>query len=334
MHYKKIFSICAFVCTCGIANATTIYDNAISVLNINMLTHNLMDYAHRGESMSQNFQAKNIYGTMTRFDEYGDDGSTLKIPPKNSTTSSNLFTDIWADFTHINTNGHYNYANMSELSRFYMATVGGDTKKLTTEIGNINFGGFVTYINGNISNIDTPGNSVGLFARLENNDFDATLLINNGSINNDSNTHNFSNDWFNIASDASLKINLDETLFFQPQIYIGYTWISSDNLYINGDTVSSKNFNLFNIAPSARFVKNIIGNWYGALSVKYMATFGDNKNIYVNGLRTAKIAIDNYTEIGMNIEYDYEQFVFGANIAKQIGGFDGWIGNINVKYLF
>mgnify|MGYP007022101616 CR=1 FL=1 len=306
MNYKKIFSICTLVCTCGIAYATTVYDNGISVLNINMLTHNLMNYAHRGESMSQNFQAKNIYGTMTRFDEYGDDGSTLKIPPKNSTPSSNLFTDVWGDFTHINTNGHYNHTDTSKHNRLYMTTIGGDTQKIKTDFGDVNFGVFVGSVFGDTSSIDALGNSVGLFARFERGDFDATLLLNNGSLNNDSGTNNFSNAWFNIATDAAMKFRIDETLFFQPQIYFGYNWISSDNLYINGDTVSSQNFNLFNIAPSARFVKNIIGGWYGALAVKYMATFGDNKDIYVNGLRAAKIAIDNYTEIGMNIEYDYE----------------------------
>lgn len=293
-----------------------------------------MDYAHRGESMSQNFQAKNIYGTMTRFDEYGDDGSTLKIPPKNSTKNDNLFADVWLDMMHINTKGHYRHTDTSKRNRLYMATVGGDTQKLKTEFGDVNFGFFVGSVFGDTSSIDALGNSVGLFARFEQGDFDATLLLNNGSLNNDSGTDNFSNDWFNVATDAAMKFKIDETLFFQPQIYFGYNWISSDNLYINSDTISSKNFNLFNIAPSARFVKNIIDNWYGALYVKYMATFGDNKDIYVNGARVAKIAIDDYTEIGMNVEYDYEQFVFGANVAKQIGGYDGWAGNINVKYLF
>lgn len=334
MHYKKIFSIFTALFVCNFANASTIYDNGISALNINMLTQNLISYAHRGESMSQKFKAQKVYGTMTRFDEYGDDGSTLKISPKNTEKKDNLFSDIWADVTHINTRGHYNHTNISARSRFYLATVGADTRNINTKYGDIHFGGFISYINGDAPSIDTLGNSIGLFARYEYKDLDATLLINNGSINNDSNLNNFSNAWFNIAADASLKFKIDNTLYFQPQIYMGYNWVSSDNLYVNGDAVSSKNFTFFNIAPGARFVKNIIDNWYGALSVKYMTTFGDEQNIYINNARAAKIAIDNYTEIGMNIEYDYKQLVLGAGIAKQFGGFDGWIGNINAKYLF
>lgn len=334
MSHKKIFSIFATLLLCNTANATAVFDNGISVLNINMLTHNLMSYAHYGENMSQDFKTRNVYGTMTRFDEYGDDGSTLKIPPKNSTKNDSLFADVWLDMMHINTKGHYNHTDTSKRNRLYMATVGGDTQKINTEYGDVNFGVFVGSVFGDTESIDALGNSVGVFAHFENQDFDAAFLLNNGSINNNSYVGNFSNAWFNIAMDASHKFRIDKTMYFQPQIYFGYNWISSDNLYINGDTVSTKNFNLFNIAPGARVVKNIIDNWYGALSVKYMATFGDKKDIYINGARAAKIAIDNYTEIGMNIEYDYEQFVFGAGASKQIGGYDGWAGNINVKYLF
>ena len=334
MSYKKIFSICTALFVCNFANAATIYDNGISALNINMLTQNLMQYAHRGESMSQNFRRKNIYGTMTRLDEYGDDGSTLKTSPINSSKNSTLFSDVWIDFTHINTRGHYNHANISERDRFYLATIGGDIQNINTKYGDILFGGFINYITGDASSIDKNGNSLGLYARYEYSDFDATVLINNGSINNDSNIDDFTNAWFNVAVDASWKFHIDKTLYFQPQIYVGYNWVSSDSLYINSDTISSKNFAFFNIAPGAKFIKNIIDNWYGALSVKYMATFGDEKDIYVNDLNAAKIAIDNYTQIDMNIEYDYKQFVFGAGISKQFGGFDGWIGNINAKYLF
>ena len=335
MH--KIFSVVpiALVATfvSNMAGAASIYDNNASALNVNMLTQNQMSYVHYGENMSQLFANKKIYGTMTRFDEYGDDGSILKSNQITGESDKSLFKNIWANVEYINTRAHY-APNFSERSRYSLFTIGTETKDIDLTYGNINFGGFIGYITGDMRENDADGNYLGLFTRYQYKDFDVNVMINNGSVNNDSELDDFSNAWFNVAMDASWKIKIDDTLYFQPSVYAGYAWVSSDNLYINGDNISSKNYTLFNVAPEARFVKNIIGDWYGSISAKYMATFGDDKDIFVNGIKQPGVSLDNYVDAGMDIEYDYKQFVFTGAVHKQIGGFDGWIGNINVKYLF
>ena len=51
-------------------------------------------------------------------------------------------------------------------------------------------------------------------------------------------------------------------------------------------------------------------------------------------MRNDGVEMDNYFEIATGAEYDYDRFVFTGAITKQIGGFDAWGGNVNVKYLF
>ena len=74
------------------ANAATIYDNNISALNINMLTDVFMSYVNYGEKMSDLFAHQQMYGTMDRFDEYGDDGSTVKTFSLDTKKTNNFFT--------------------------------------------------------------------------------------------------------------------------------------------------------------------------------------------------------------------------------------------------
>ena len=311
--------------------APTVYDNNASVLTINMLTTVFPEYTHNDEKLSDFFAVNKMYGSMGRLDEYGDDGSGYQISEIKE--SNSILKDVWFDGQHINTTGHFGQ-NISKHERLYFATVGTQTKDIALEYGHLNFGGFMGYIGGNTSKIDIKGNTLGIFAKYGYKSFDSSLMINNGSLNNDYETLDFNNAWFNVSGDMSVRLKIDNTLYFQPKIQAGYTWVSSDDLFVDSAHVSSKNFSFFNVAPSARFVKNIAKDWYGALSVKYVATFADDNDIYVNGQRFDGLKADNYTEIGTNIEYDYNKFTFDGTVAKQIGGFDGWLGNVNVRYKF
>ena len=330
------FLVCSFagLILTGTANAASVYADNISATNINILSERMMSFVHRGEKLSKYFTNKIMYGTMTRFDEYGDDGSTLignNITPENPTDG--VFKDIWADANYINGHTHFSGGNTAQ-SKFFMGTVGGETSDIDVRYGNISFGGFAGYINGEIDNSDSHGNAIGLFSNYRYKIFDAAIMIDNGSLKSDYGINNYSNAWFNVAMDASVKIKIDDTLYLEPRVYAGYTWVSSDTLIINSDVVSGKNFGFWNLAPSARFIKNISDNWYGTLSGKYVAIFNDNNDVYINGVRNDGVEMDNYFEIATGAEYGYDRFVFTGAITKQIGGFDAWGGNVNVKYLF
>ena len=315
------------------ANAVSGYANTVSAMNINMLTERMMSYVHRGENISTYFSNKSMYGTMTRFDEYGDDGSTLKGSTITTEVSDSIFKNVWGDVDYVNGHMHFSSGNTFQ-SKMFIGTIGSETNSIDLKYGDVSFGGFVSYINGEFDGLDSQGNGIGVFGRYNYKNFDTAVMINDGSLNTDFGVNDFSNAWFNVAADMSIKIKIDNTLYLEPRLYAGYTWVSSDNLYISGNFVSENNFNLWNVVPSVRFIKNIADDWYGTLSGKYVAKFNDDNDIHINGVRTDGVTMDNYFEIATGVEYDYHKFVFNGVVTKQIGGIDSWGGNINVKYLF
>ena len=335
-HMKKqtkinsLLLFCALLCGANSAKAVSIYDNNMAVLNINMLTDTFMSYTNHDESLADYFRNFSVYVTMHRVDEYGDDGSTLK---NRNNTSNTFIKDVWLNANHINGNMHYN-KNLSRHARLNLATVGATTKNIELKHGQIYIGGFASYINTKISDAKSGGDAVGIFTDYKYRNFGAKILTNIGSLNNTAKNIDFNNSWVNIANETYAKIKIDNSLYFRPALSLGYTWVSGDDLNVNGDFVSSSDYNFFNIAPSAQVIKEITPGWYGALSAKYAAHFGGNNNINVNGIRQSGLKTDNYTDVGLDLEHSFKRFVFGGNIHKQIGGFDGWSTNLNVKYMF
>ena len=313
---------------------TSIYDNSATALNINMLTDTFIYYANRGQTLSDFFTNKRLYSTMRRVDEYGDDGSTLKTDYQDDTTDSNpLFHDVWIDAQHINEQAHYNHAG-SKRARFNLVTLGTDTKSAELKYGSIYFGAFAGYINSDVAHVDSDGAVGGVFLHYDLRNLDTAFIANIGSLNSNTGDTDFNNSWTNFALDVKAKFNLDKTLLIQPGVSLAYTFVSSDDLYVNNETVWSKDYNFFNVSPSVKFIKEIVPNWYGALSAKYVAHFGGDNDIHIGNIKHNGIDTDNYTDIGIDAEYDFKQYVFTGQVHKQIGGYDGWSGGVNVKYIF
>lgn len=332
----SLFSLTIALLYTASANAVSIYDNNISALNINMFSDTFMSYTNYGEKMSDLFMEHNMYGTMTRIDEYGDDGSSLieyKIDSGYPYSNDTFIKDIWANANHINGDVHYGN-NISEHGRFNFATVGTTTKTIDLNTGNIYFGGFVSYIKTKVKDTKSSGDSVGLFANYKYKNIGARVLINNGSLVNDAGIMNYTNSWFNTSAETYATLKIDETFYFKPSVYVGYTWVSSDDLYLDGQRISSSDFNFLNIAPGAKFIKKIAKDWYGALSGKYVANFIGNNDITVGDTTVGGLKIENHTDVGVDIEYNFRHFVFGGKVHKQIGGIDSWVSNLNVKYVF
>ena len=332
-NFKFFGVIVALFCITQKSTAATVYDNKATALNINMLTDTFASYTHYGEKMSDSFKPKTFYGEMTRVDEYGDDGSTLATFTGNNSNGDNLWVNnVWLNAEHINGHLHYNKANTH--GRFYLVTGGVTTQSIDVRYGDIYFGGFGGYIHSDVAHITSNGDVAGIFAHYSFHNLGATILTDIGSLNNDSGNTAFNNSWVNIANEISAKFNIDDTFIVKPMVNIAYTFVSSDDLYINNNVVTSKDFHFFNIAPSLQFIKEISPNWYGALSAKYVAHFGGNRDLVVGTTRVSGLKIENYTDIGIDIEHNFRKFVFGGKVHTQIGGFDGISGELNVKYMF
>ena len=323
----------ALLCMANSANAIVVYDNNISALNINMLTDTFMSYTNYGEKMADLFENRVMYGSMSRFDEYGDDGTTVKNYGLQKQSNNTFIKDIWANANHVNGNIHYGN-NISAHGRFNLATLGANTKPIDLKYGRLSFGAFASYINSKITDTKSNGDVVGIFTHYKYRNFGARTLTNIGSLNNNSGNSDYNNSWFNVATDAYANLKIDETLYFKPSVYVGYTWVSSDDLYINGNHIYSSDFNFFNIAPGISFIKEIAHNWYGTFSAKYVAHFMGNDDIHVGNTTIDGLDIDNHTDVGIDLEYNLKHFVIGGKVHKQMGGIDGWNSHINVKYVF
>lgn len=323
----------ALLLTTNFANAASIYDNNISALNINILTDTFMSYTNYGAKLSDLFENRAMYGKMDRLDEYGDDGSTIKSVFNTKKHNNSLFDNVWGNANHINADMHYGNSN-SRHARFNLATIGATTRAIDLKYGNLSFGGFASYINTKVAKVHSNGDAVGVFAHYKFRNLSATTLTNVGALNNNINGTDFNNSWVNVATDATATFKIDDTLFVKPSVYVAYTFVASDDLYLNNQTISSKDYHFFNIAPAVSFIKEISPNWYGALSAKYVQHFGGKNDIEIDDNKIDGLYLDGHTDIGIDVEHNFKQFVFGARIHKQIGDMDAWSTNINVKYVF
>ena len=324
---------CAIILTANSATAANVYDNNISALNINMLSDVFMSYTKQGEKMSDLFSRHDTYGTMNRFDEYGDDGSTLKTFEDHDTKSQPILNTVWINANHINEQLHYGQ-NISQHGRFNLATIGGTTQDIDLDYGKISFGGFASYINTKMDDFHGGGDAVGLFANYKYRSFGVKVLADIGSLNNSADGIKFNNSWVNVGTDINALFKIDPTFLFRPNVSVAYTYVSSDDLYIDGNIVSSKDYNFFNVAPGAAFIKEISPNWYGSLSAKYVAHFGGKNDVIVGNNAIRGLYLDNHTDVGIDVEHNFKHLILGANVHKQIGGLDGWSTNINLKYAF
>jgi len=329
---KYTLAIMALMSVPAFAN-TSIYANSAIASNINMLTDTFISYSHNGETLSELFATRKLYSTMRRVDEYGDDGSTLKTDVQDKYNSEMFIKNVWMDVKHINGRTNYDH-HLSARSRFNIFTLGAATDTINLKYGDIYFGAFAGYINSDVADINSYGDVGGIFAHYGFQNFGATLITDIGSLNNNNGYTDFNNSWTNVAINMDAKFNIDKTLLVRPGLSIAYSFISSDDLYVNNSIVWSDDFNFWNIAPSLQFVKEIVPDWYMGLSAKYVAHFGGDNYIHVANIKRDGVDMHDYTDIGMNIEYNFNQFVFDGQIHKQMGGMEAWSGNINVKYIF
>ena len=332
-QFLTMSAIAGLCFTATNANAGGMYSNNVGAINLNVITEQMMSFAHYDESISDFIVVQSDYGTMTRLDEYGDDG-TAKHTVKSDFDHSSLEKIAWADVRYLNTKSDYS-DNVSERSRIRMETLGFNTKDIDAAYGAFSFGAFLSNLNEDIFSIRANGFSFGAFTHYKYHNFDLTGLVNNGSINKNAAYDMFNHSWINAAMDTSLNIRMTNTLYFRPKIYVGYTKVSADKLKIGDDVSPKKDFRFVNVVPSAEITTRLAKNLYAALNGKYVTVYGDtDKNVYVNNAIIDKTSMKDYAEFGLELEYDYRDFVFSGGIHKQIEGFDGWVGDLNVRYLF
>ena len=188
-------------------------------------------------------------------------------------------------------------------------------------------------------NIDEIGGYAGLYGRFDMNNFGLAVSINGGAIQNDvthqSGTYSYTNMWATAGVNTTYNINLDNTFVLQPGIYLGYTWIKSEDYYSkSGSHISNSDANVFEVSPSLHAIKHIDNNWYGTAHIRYAKFSTNNNEIIVDGTRFDELIGNNFVEYGLTLEKSVERLSFSGTILRRDLGQDGWGGNINIKYIF
>jgi len=333
MNKNKVWLTCSVIaglCLCaGGANAKSVYANSGNVININMLTEQMMSYAHYGENISDFMGTK--YGTMTRVDEYGDDGKNAKAKSKKEDSLGKAF---WVDVKYLNTAVDYS-DDVSNRARIYMGTIGLASKNIDVTEGALSFGAFLGNITSDDFGFTASGFNFGAFSRYKYENMEVVAAVNNGSLSKSSDTSEFSDSWVNLAIDASLNIHVTDTLYIRPKVYYGYNKISAETMRFGDNVVPGHGYEFVNFAPSLEVFTRLNKNLYMSVLGKYVNVDGAiSQDVYANGVFMDTLSAQKYYELGVKMEYNYKDYVFTGEINKQLAGFDGLGFDLNAKYIF
>ena len=349
------------------AYAPHVYANTISANNIAAIQHTITQTAFRafGGSMGNAITNTNfstpatktpedpaktygrapMYGTAPMYGEYNDDGSAGRSGGDRYNADAAL-SNIWINWQHMGDNAKFDdFARLdTKFNTFMLGISGGQTKFAgglskwgiytgyvggTQENNSINIdeqGGYFGFYNGNVF-----GN-LGLYATINGGVIDNSAdFMDNGGISTDE----YTNFWTGGAVNATYNIALDSTFTLQPTLHIGYTWIKSENYTsASGDILENDAFSMFDISPEIRAIKHISNGWFGALHAKYVMIFDNGGDLSINHASVDTLETDNFVEYGISLEKSVANINVHANFGRRDGARDGWIGGLNIKYLF
>lgn len=279
-----------------------------------------------------------LYGTMSIYGEYNDDGRSGGDNAYARRTLNNL----WIDWQHANINT--NLDNTARLNTKYDLLMAGLASGETKfKYGHATWGIYTGFLDAQHHNHDITTKSQGGFFGIHNKyatkNFNLATTINGGVIDNTSDTtfgtDEHTNFWISGTINTGYNIALDHTFTLQPGIQTGYTWIKAENYTsASGDILTNDAFDIFEVTPTIRAIKHIANGWYGTLDAKYVMFFTDGGDITVNSAKYNTPSDMHFSEYGLSLEKSVGYITLRANIARRDGAHDGWIGGLNFKYLF
>lgn len=279
-----------------------------------------------------------IYGSELLYGEYNDDGTM----GRNGGDTNAPISNIWLNWQHTSDDINLNNFNRFD-SRHDIATIGFTAHDKTTPNGFYNWTFYGGYINGTSKNSeldsDENGGFIGILNKLQTHNFIINSTINTGFLKTDVNyasiSDNHTNIWFGAMANIAYNLQLDDTFSLYPMITAGYTWIKNETKNSTySDDLQNQTFGFFEVTPALNAVKHIGNNWYGTLGVKYVMLSNTDKNITINDTEIEIPTVDNYTEYGISLEKQTNSFAFKATIGRHDGDLTGWIGDLNIKYIF
>lgn len=283
-----------------------------------------------------------VYGRMSTYGEFNDDGGTASYGRSGGDIGRPELNSVWFNWGHFGDDVKFD--NFDRLDSDYdiamMGVSGGDFQLMG---GIAHWGIFGGYVGGtqenSAINLDENGGFVGLYSGLQLGNYMVAVTLNAGvldnTVDNITDSDNYSNMWTGAALDMRYNMALDDTFTLQSQIYANHTWVRSASFRTASDmNIDNDNFHMFTVAPGLRAIKHIANNWYGFMGVRYTFNFTTGGEAQLDGTALPELEMDDYSEYYIGLEKSIDRFSISANIGRRDGGRFGWIGGLNLKYLF
>ena len=347
-------------CGASAAPISRFQSNGVIANNIAAIQHSIMlntfdnfgaeldlgEYAEYKENAMANYDepcnCDPIYGEMLFYGEYGDDTGISK---EESGHSGGDITDSnynW--FTWQHAQDKVKLSNYDKFdSRYDLISMGFANQPLNLDNGFSQFGGFGGLIlareDADTVELTENGGYIGIFQGYNIHRFHITVAGDAGLLFSDAKSslgdYDFMNFWAGVAANASYDIVLSKRLILAPGAYAGYTYLYSNGYESDtGHELSLDGSHMIEAAPSLRAILNFNDGWFGAASARYVFNFPYVGDIKVAGATMPDLELKNYSEFELSVHKNAERFGFSATAGYHNGGRTGWMGGIQIRYVF
>ncbi|MDE6250505.1 MAG: autotransporter outer membrane beta-barrel domain-containing protein [Alphaproteobacteria bacterium] len=367
MNPKHILAISIFAAlsiTCN-ANATPFdaYLNSITIRNIATMQHSIATnaiqtfegtmaaalgnrahivIARPGQQKPYNpeYSSMSQYGKMPIYGEYNDDGTAIQGRNGGDIVLPS-FNSLWANWQHFDDD--VKFKSLAKVNTDYdLVTIALDGGHAQMGQGISQWGLFGGYAgstqDNKFINIDETGGYIGVYSGYNINNINISASVNAGALSSDADfTHetiDYSNTWVGATAHSAYNIAIDDTFTLQPSLYIGYTWVKSDNYTIGKYNITNTNLNTLEITPEIRAIKHIGAGWFGTAKLRYVINWDNGGKSKINNTQIADLDTDNYAEYSIGLEKSIDRFNIALHIGRRDGGRTGWHGGTSFKYIF
>lgn len=280
------------------------------------------------------------YGQMPIYGEYNDDGTAIRGHNGGDIILPS-FNSLWANWQHFDDD--VKFKGLSKINTDYdLVTIALDGGHAQMGHGISQWGLFGGYAGStqenDFINIDETGGYIGVYSGYSINNINISTSVNAGAMSSDADfAHeqtDYSNIWIGATAHGAYNIAIDETFTLQPSLYIGYTWVKSDDYTVGRYNITNSNLNAFEITPEVRAIKHIGAGWFGTAKLRYVINWDNGGETKINNIHIADLDSDNYAEYGIGLEKSIDRFNIALHIGRRDGGHAGWNGGTSFKYIF
>jgi hypothetical protein len=226
-----------------------------------------------------------------------------------------------------------------------MSLVGGvNSDQTATALGNLTYGVFAGYLNGEQkysgNKISQDGGYLGLVSEVRNHEAFVQGILNGGYMDNEAKSSfgkdSFDTYWLGVSFKAGYDYALTPSVIVEPNLYVGYTFADTEDYTSkSGARIDQDNLHLFEVAPGLKVSKDFGNEWNGFAQAKYAFVSDSGGDTNANNVSLPNVSNKDYVEYGLGVEKSLaNSWSISANINRRDGGREGWNGSLTAKYEF